>query len=272
VEKASEHPTAAAIVAAAAAQGGPIGDVQDFHASPGKGASGKVDGHLVLLGTSNFLQENAVETKAVSVRAEELRTLGQTIVLVAVDGRYAGLLGVVDPIRETSSGAIQMLRSQGIRVVMLTGDSQTTAQAVAKAVGIDEVIAGVLPTEKGNVVRRLREQGRKIAMAGDGINDAPALAMADVGIAMGTGTDIAMESAGITLVRPDLHNIPRARRLSQATVRTIRENLFLAFVYNISSIPAAALGILHPVWAALAMSLSSLSVVANSLRLQAFKD
>jgi Cu+-exporting ATPase len=190
------------------------------------------------------------------------------VLLLAMDGRFAGLLGVADPVRASTPEAIGSLHAEGLRIIMLTGDSRTTAEAVARRLGIDEVIAEVLPQDKAGVVKRLQSEGRIVAMAGDGVNDAPALAQAHIGIAMGTGTDVAMESAGVTLVRGDLRGIVRARRLSRFTMRAIRQNLFLAFVYNTLSVPAAAVGILSPVWASAAMSLSSLSVVGNSLRLR----
>jgi Cu+-exporting ATPase len=201
-------------------------------------------------------------------RAEALRREGHTVLFVAVDGRYAGLVSVTDPIRATTPEALGLLHADGLRIVMLTGDNRLTAEAVARQTGVDEVIAGVLPAEKAAVVGRFQEQGHVVAMAGDGTNDAPALAKADVGIAMGTGTDVAMESAGVTLVKGDLRGIVRARRLSRFTLAAIRQNLFLAFVYNSLSIPLAAIGLLNPVIAGAAMSLSSLSVVGNSLRLR----
>jgi Cu+-exporting ATPase len=201
-------------------------------------------------------------------RIDELRREGQTVMLVAIDGKLAGLMGVADPIRSSTPEAIRILHEEGLRVIMLTGDSRLTAEAVAKKLGIDQVIAEVLPEQKGEVVKRLQGEGRVVAMAGDGINDAPALAQAQIGIAMGTGTDVAMESAGVTLVQADLRAVARARQLSRLTMRGIRQNLFLAFVYNALSVPLAALGLITPVWAAAAMSLSSLSVVGNSLRLR----
>ena len=220
-------------------------------------------------------RNRASTADALAARAEALRREGQTVMLAAVDGRLAGLLGVADPIRASTPEAIRLLHADGLRIIMLTGDSRTTAEAVARELGIDEVIAEVLPQQKSEVVKRLQAEGRVVAMAGDGINDAPALAQADVGIAMGTGTDVAMESAGVTLVHGDLRGIARARRLSRATMRTIRQNLFLAFVYNTLCLPVAA-GVLYPffgilvspIWASAAMSLSSLSVVGNSLRLR----
>jgi Cu+-exporting ATPase len=230
-----------------------------------------------VLGTPAFLGERGVATDIVRDRLEALRGEGQTVMLVAVDGALRGLLGVADPVRPSTPEALRLLHDEGVRIIMLTGDGRTTAEAVARKLGIDEVIAEVLPAEKSEVVGRLQREGRVVAMAGDGVNDAPALARADVGIALGTGTDVAMESAAVTLVHGDLRAIARARRLSRATVRAIHQNLFLAFVYNALSVPVAA-GLLYwlfgvlathmPVWAAVAMSLSSLSVVGNSLRLR----
>jgi len=204
-------------------------------------------------------------------RLQQLRAEGQTVMIVAASGKVAGLIGVADPIKSTTPEAIKMLHAEGLLVVMLSGDSRTTAEAVARKLGIDEVIAEVLPEQKREVVARLQREGHRVAMAGDGINDAPALAQADVGIAMGTGTDVAMESAAVTLVKGDLQGIVRARRLSQATSAAIRQNLFLAFVYNAVSVPLAAIGIVSPMWASAAMSLSSVSVIANSLRLRSIK-
>jgi Cu+-exporting ATPase len=268
LERGSEHPLAGAIVRGAEERGGPLPAAQDFRSVTGKGVQGSVEGHAVLLGTPAFLAEQGLAVEAASSRIEALRAEGQTVTLVAVDGRVIGLVSVADPVRPSTPEAIRLLHQEGLRIIMLTGDSQTTAEAVARRLGLDEVIAEVLPQEKSAVVQRLQKEGRTVAMAGDGINDAPALAQAHVGIALGTGTDVAMESAGITLVRGDLRGIARARRLSRATMRAIRQNLFLAFIYNILSIPLAAFGILRPVVASAAMSLSSLSVVGNSLRLR----
>jgi Cu+-exporting ATPase len=268
LEKASEHPLAAAVVKAAAEKGLPLAAVTDFLSVTGKGVTGTVDKHRVLLGTAALLAENGIATDSLAPRLEALRAEGQTVLLAAVDGRPAGLLGVADPVRPSTPEAIRLLHEEGLRINMLTGDSRTTAAAVAGKLGIDEVIAEVLPQDKRAVVKRLQDEGRVVAMAGDGINDAPALAQAQIGIAMGTGTDVAMESAGVTLVRGDLRAIARARRLSRFTMRAIRQNLFLAFVYNVVSVPVAALGLLSPIVASVAMSLSSLSVVGNSLRLQ----
>jgi Cu+-exporting ATPase len=236
----------------------------------GKGVTGTVDGRVVLVGNTE-ITGMAAEAK----RAESLRTEGQTVVLVALDGKLAGLLGVADPIKPSAPDALRALRAEGLHVVMLTGDSRTTAQAVARKLGIDDIEAEVLPAQKAEVVKRLRAEGHKVAMAGDGINDAPALAAADVGIAMGTGTDVAIESADIVLVKGDLRGILRARRLSQATLGNIRQNLFWAFAYNVLGVPVAA-GVLYPAFglflspmiASAAMSFSSVSVIANALRLR----
>ena len=229
----------------------------------------------MVLGNAALLSDQGVTVGDLEGRIGTLRGQGQTVLLVAVDGRFAGLLGVADPLRTTTPEAIRLLHDDGLRVIMLTGDSRATAEAVARQTGIDEIVAEVLPQQKHEVVKRLQAEGHVVAMAGDGINDAPALAQAQVGIAMGTGTDVAMESAGVTLVHGDLRAIARAHRLSRATMRNIRQNLFLAFVYNTLSVPVAAgvlypfLGILiSPIWASAAMSLSSLSVVGNSLRLR----
>ncbi|MBV9123564.1 MAG: heavy metal translocating P-type ATPase [Planctomycetes bacterium] len=271
LERGSEHPLAGAIVRGAEERGESLPAVQGFQSLTGKGVQGTVEGHAVLLGNPAFLAEQGLAVEAASPRIETLRAEGQTVMLVAVDGRVAGLVGVADPVRPSTPEAIRLLHQEGLRIIMLTGDSRTTAEAVARRLGIDEVIAEVLRQEKRAVIQRLQQEGRLVAMAGDGINDAPALAQAQVGIALGTGTDVAMESAGITLVRGDLRGIVRARRLSRATMRAIRQNLFLAFVYNILSIPLAAFGILRPIAASAAMSLSSLSVVGNSLRLRRWR-
>jgi Cu+-exporting ATPase len=267
LERASEHPLAAALVRAAEERGLPLLDARDFEATPGKGVAGTVGGRRVVAGTASLLREEGVEAWD-STRAEALRREGQTLLFVAVEGRFAGTVGVADALRATTAEALGQLHAEGMRIVMVTGDSQLTAVSVARHAGVDEVIAGVLPADKAAVVARLQQQGHVVAMAGDGTNDAPALAKADVGIAMGTGTDVAMESAAVTLVQGDLRGIARARRLSRLTVAAIRQNLFLAFAYNTLSIPLAALGILNPIIAGAAMSLSSLSVVANSLRLR----
>jgi Cu+-exporting ATPase len=275
LERGSEHPLAAAIVAGAEARGLALAAPERFESHTGKGVSGSIGGRSVALGNVRLLDALGVGAGPLAARAEALRADGQTAMFVAVDGRAAGLVAVADPIKATTPEAIRRLQADGIRVVMLTGDSRTTAAAVAKRLGLDEVIAEVLPEEKAKQVRDLQAAGRCVAMAGDGVNDAPALAQADVGIAMGTGTDVAMESADVTLVRGDLRGIVRARALSRATLRNIRQNLFFAFAYNALGVPVAA-GVLYP-WlgallspmiAAAAMSLSSVSVIANALRLR----
>ncbi len=271
VERGSEHPLAAAIVSSAEERGLTIPGVQDFRSVPGHGVVGTVEGKKTVLGNAAFLGENGIDASSLRDRAEALRTDGQTVLLMAVEGRLSGLIGVADPIRASTVEALALLRADGMRVVMLTGDQRTTAEAVARKLGIDEVIAEVLPQEKAAAVKRLQEAGRIVAMAGDGVNDAPALAQAQIGIAMGTGTDVAMESAGVTLIRGDLRAIARARRLSRAMVRGIRQNLFLAFVYNVLCVPLAAMGFVSPILASAAMSLSSLSVVGNALRLRRTK-
>jgi Cu+-exporting ATPase len=275
LERGSEHPLAAAIVKAAEAKGLALAEARDFQSLTGKGVIGQVDGRSVFLGNPALMAEKQININDLLSRAEALRSEGQTVMLVAVDGKTAGLLGVADPIRASTPEAIRQLHADGLRIIMLTGDSRATAEAVARKLGIDEVIAEVLPQEKSAAVKRLQERGRIVVMAGDGINDAPALAQADVGIALGTGTDVAMESAGVTLVHGDLRAIARARLLSRATMQTMRQNLFLAFIYNVLSVPVAA-GVLYPflhilispIWASVAMSLSSLSVVGNALRLR----
>jgi Cu+-exporting ATPase len=275
LERGSEHPLAGAIVAAAEARGLALAEARDFQSFTGKGVSGTVAGRPVLLGTSSFLAEKGMEAGSLETRLDTLRREGQTVILAAVEGRLAGLIGVADPIRASTPEAIRLLHADGLRIVMLTGDNRATAEAVARKLGIDAVVADVLPQDKQEVIRRYQREGRIVAMAGDGINDAPALAAAQIGIALGTGTDVAMESAGITLVQGDLRGIARARRLSRATMRNIRQNLFLAFAYNAVCVPVAA-GVLYPflgmtigpIWASVAMSLSSVSVVGNALRLR----
>jgi len=275
VEAASEHPLAHAIVSAARDRGLALSPVQDFDSPTGKGAIGHVDGTRVAIGQAAYLSELGVETGSLQAQAETLRADGATVVFVAIDGKTGGMLAISDPIKSNTRAALDALRADNIRVVMLTGDNRTTAQAVAKSLGIADVEAEILPDGKAAVVEKLRAQGRVVAMAGDGVNDAPALAAADVGIAMGTGTDVAMESAGITLLKGDLTGIVRARRLSEAAMRNIRQNLFFAFVYNAAGVPVAA-GVLYPVFgillspvvAAAAMALSSVSVVGNALRLR----
>ena len=275
LEHVSEHPLAAAIVAGAKERRLALADVKQFESVTGQGVIGVVDGRRVAIGNVRHLEALQIDPGPLRNRADELRGQGQTIVFVAIDANAAGLFGVADPIKATTAEAIRALHEDGVKVVMLTGDNRTTADAVAKSVGIDRVEADVLPDQKAAVVKRLQAQGERVAMAGDGINDAPALAQADVGIAMGTGTDIAMESAGVTLVKGDLRGIVRARRLSRATMGNIRQNLFFAFVYNTLGVPVAA-GILYPVLGVLlspmiasaAMTFSSVSVIANALRLR----
>jgi Cu+-exporting ATPase len=275
LERGSEHPLAAAIVKGAEARGLVLANTERFESITGKGVKGRVDGHDVALGNKALLDSLGIAAGSLVERAEELRADAQTVMFVAIDGRAAGLVGVADPIKESTPDAIEALHKDGVRLVMLTGDSHTTAQAVARKLGIDEVMAEVLPDQKADKVKRLQAEGRIVAMAGDGINDAPALAQAQVGIAMGTGTDVAMESAGVTLVKGDLRGIARARALSRQTMRNIKQNLFFAFVYNTAGVPIAA-GVLYPAFgillspiiAAAAMSFSSISVISNALRLR----
>ena len=275
LERASEHPLAAAIVSAARQKALSLPDTTEFQSLTGKGVVGVVEGRRVALGNAKLFEGLAIDLGAHMAEAEPLRRDGQTVMFLAIDGKPAGLLGVADPIKESTAEAISLLHREGIRIVMVTGDSRTTAEAVGNKLGIDEVIAEVLPGEKGEIVKRLQAEGHIVAMAGDGINDAPALAQAHVGIAMGTGTDIAMESAGVTLVKGDLRGIARARRLSRATMRNIRQNLFFAFFYNALGVPLAA-GVLYPIFglllspiiASAAMTFSSVSVIANALRLR----
>jgi Cu+-exporting ATPase len=275
LERGSEHPLAAAIVRGAEQRGARIPDASEFSSVTGKGVRGTVDGKRVALGNRAMMEELGVSIAPLEARAEDLRRDGQTAMFVAVGDALAGIVGVADPIKDSTPDAIAALHRDGIRIVMLTGDSETTARAVAGKLGIDDVIAEVLPDQKVDAVTRLQNEGGFVAMAGDGINDAPALAKAQVGIAMGTGTDVAMESAGITLVKGDLRGIVRARRLSRATMRNIKQNLFFAFVYNTAGVPIAA-GALYPVFglllspmiAAAAMSASSVSVISNALRLR----
>jgi Cu+-exporting ATPase len=275
LERGSEHPLAAVIVAAAEERGAVLTAVEKFESRTGKGVMGIVDGKQIALGNQALFDELKVDPGKIAAQAEAMRSEGQTVMFVIVDGKSAGLLGVADPIKETTSEAIKQLHEEGVRIVMLTGDNRTTAEAVSTKLGLDEVIAGVLPDQKAETVKRLQEEGRFVAMAGDGINDAPALALAQVGIAMGTGTDVAMKSAGVTLVKGDLRGILRARLLSLATMKNIKQNLFFAFVYNALGIPIAAgalypfFGILlSPIFAAAAMSFSSVSVIGNALRLR----
>ena len=275
LERASEHPLAAAIVAGAVARGLVLPEVEGFEAIPGKGIAGRAGGKSVLIGTRALLEMRGIDPRALTADAERLRSEGKTVMLVAIDGRAVGLVAVTDPVKASTPDALRALHADGLRIVMLTGDSRTTAEAVAQQLGLDDVMAEVLPEQKTQAVRHLQARGAIVAMAGDGINDAPALAQAQVGIAMGTGTDVAIESAGVTLVRGDLSGILRARRLSRATLRNIRQNLVFAFLYNALGVPIAA-GVLYPFFglllspmlAAAAMSLSSVSVILNALRLR----
>jgi Cu+-exporting ATPase len=274
VEQASEHPLAQAILNAARERGLSFGQVSDFASPSGKGATGTVDGKLVALGNAMLMGEKNIATQDLDKAAEAARQDGATAIYVAIDGRAAGIIAIADPVKPSAKAALQALRGDGLRIVMLTGDNLTTARAVATALGIDEIEAGILPERKSEVVQRLRNEGRRVAMVGDGVNDAPALAAADVGIAMGGGTDVAIESAGITLLTGDLMGLVRARHLSVATMRNIRQNLSFAFLYNAAGVPIAA-GVLYPVFGILlspmvgaaAMALSSVSVIANALRL-----
>ncbi len=276
LERSSEHPLAAAIVAAAKAAGAPVLDAAGFASLTGKGITGTVDGHAVALGNAGLMTDAGVEVGELAGQVDALRRDGATALFLGVDGRPAGVIAVADPVKPTTRAALDALRAEGVHVVMLTGDNRTTAEAVARTLGIEDVRADVLPDDKHRVVAKLKADGKVVAMAGDGVNDAPALAEADVGIAMGTGTEVAIQSAGITLVKGDLAGIARARALSRMTMRNIRQNLVFAFAYNVIGIPVAA-GVLYPVFgillspvvAALAMSLSSVSVIANALRLRA---
>ena len=275
VEQASEHPLAQAIVGAAREGGLVLPEVRDFDAPTGQGALGTVDNHRVLIGSPRFLASQGMDTSAMTVAADELRADGATVVFVGLDGRLAGLMAIADPIKATTADALAAIRAEGIEVVMLTGDNRVTADAVARQLGIERVEAEVMPDHKSDIVAQLRAQGRVVAMAGDGVNDAPALAAADVGLAMSSGTDVAIESAGVTLLRGDLTGIVRARQLSHATMGNIRQNLVFAFIYNVAGIPIAA-GVLYPAFglllspiiAAAAMALSSVSVISNALRLR----
>jgi Cu+-exporting ATPase len=274
LERGSEHPLAAAIVEGTRERGIKMTEATDFRSVTGKGVMGTVDGRKVGMGNQKLLDEMGMRRAELSDRGEELRRDGQTVMSVVVEHEIVGLIGVADPIKKSTPEAIQLLHNEGVKIVMLTGDNRTTAEAVAKKLGIDEIQAEVLPEQKGEVVKRLQVEGRMVAMAGDGINDAPALAQAHVGIAMGTGTDVAMESAGITLVKGDLRGIANARRLSHGTMRNIRQNLFFAFFYNILGIPIAAGALypffgllLSPIIASAAMTFSSVSVITNALRL-----
>jgi Cu+-exporting ATPase len=278
LERSSEHPLAAAIVAAARDRGLAPQGVAEFRSVTGKGVTGVVGGHQVALGNARLMADLGVELGDLAARADELRRDGATALFLAVDGTPSGAVAVADPVKQTTPGALAALKAENIRIVVLTGDNRTTAEAVARKLGIQEVEADVLPEDKHRIVRKLRTEGKVVAMAGDGVNDAPALAEADVGIAMGTGSEVAIQSADVTLVKGDLSGVVRARALSRATMRNIRQNLFFAFVYNALGIPIAA-GVLYPVFgillspviAALAMSLSSVSVVGNALRLRTLR-
>lgn len=275
LERGSEHPLAAAIVSGAQERGVEVINTQTFESITGKGVKGQVDGHAVALGNRSLLDDLGIDPGELPDQAEKFRADGQTVMFVAIDGKAAGLVGVADPIKQSTPEAIKQLHEERIRIVMITGDSRTTADAVAAKLNIDEVAAEVLPNQKAEIVKRFQAEGHKVAMAGDGINDAPALAQAHVGIAMGTGTDVAIASAGVTLVKGDLRGIVRARRLSRATMGNIKQNLFFAFIYNILGVPIAA-GVLYPftglllnpMIAAAAMSFSSVSVIGNALRLR----
>jgi len=275
LEQGSEHPLGAAVIAAARERGLKLSPSEKFESITGRGIRGKVDEKEVAVGNENWFKELGIVDSALSSRAEELHRNGQTVIFISLDQRVAGLLGVADPVKPSTPQAIRDLKRDGLRLAMLTGDSRATAENIARQLGIEEFEAEVLPEQKLAVVLRLQKEGRTVAMAGDGINDAPALAQADVGIAMGTGTDVAMESGGITLVKGDLAGIVRARKLSRATMRNIRQNLFFAFLYNSLGVPIAA-GVLYPffglllrpIFAAAAMSFSSVSVITNSLRLR----
>ncbi|EON93107.1 copper/silver efflux P-type ATPase [Marinobacter lipolyticus SM19] len=278
LEKGSEHPLAHAILDKAKTMDLQLPDAEGFDSPNGKGVTGKIEGQQVLIGNRLLMEAEGVETSDFESEADQLRRDGATVIFAAFDGKVAGLLAIADPVKETTEAAISALQKDGIRVVMLTGDNRTSAEAVARKLHIDEVEAEVLPEDKGKIVQRLKDEGRIVVMAGDGVNDAPALATADVGVAMGTGTDVAIESAGITLLRGDLMGIVEARRLSLGTMRNIRQNLFFAFVYNSAGVPIAA-GVLYPffgillspIFAAAAMSLSSVSVIVNALRLRVIK-
>ncbi|WP_425336103.1 copper-transporting P-type ATPase [Sinorhizobium numidicum] len=278
LERASEHPLAAAIVEAANERGLALGTAEDFDSPVGKGVTGSVEGRRLIVGSHHIMAEKNVDLSTLTEKAEALQGEGATVIFAAIDGRVGGLFAISDPIKTTTASAVEALVKDGIRVVMLTGDNKTTANAVARKLGIEEVEAEILPEHKSEIVARLRNEGRIVAMAGDGVNDAPALAAADVGIAMGTGTDVAIESAGVTLLKGDLQGIVRARQLSHATMKNIRQNLFFAFIYNAAGVPVAA-GILYPAFglllspiiAAAAMALSSVSVIGNSLRLRSIR-
>ena len=278
LERGSEHPLGDAILRAAAEEGVSLTEASEFDSPVGRGVLGIVEGRRVAIGSRRFIGEQGADISPLDDQADALRRQGATVVFVALDGQLAGLLGIADPIKPGARAAIDALKAEGLRIVMMTGDNETTARAVADKLGIVEVAAEVLPQDKAAVVERLRSEGRVVAMAGDGVNDAPALAAADVGIAMGAGSDVAIESAGVTLLKGDLAGIMKARTLSRAVMRNIRQNLFFAFVYNLGGVPIAA-GVLYPVFglllspaiAALAMALSSVSVIGNALRLRAVR-
>jgi len=278
LEQNSEHPLAAAILQHAKNQNIKLSSAQDFESVTGQGITGNVEQHNVSIGNRKLLEESGISTRQADETAESLRAEGQTVMFIAVDGKIAGLFGIADPIKESTPRAIKQLHQEGFHIIMLTGDNRTTAEAVGRKLNIDHIEAQVSPDQKDKVIKRLQKEGKRVAMAGDGVNDAPALAQANVGIAMGTGTDVAIQSAGVTLVKGDLKGIVRARLLSRATMRNIRQNLFFAFVYNSVGVPIAA-GILYPVFglllspmiAAAAMTFSSVSVVTNALRLQKIK-
>jgi len=275
LERGSEHPLADAIVRAAAERKLVLAEPQGFDSPVGKGVLGVVEGRRLALGSDKFMAEQGVDTRALEAQAESLRADGASAIFMGVDGQAQAVFAIADPVKATTPAAVAQLKAEGVRLVMMTGDNRTTAEAVARRLGIDEVVAEVLPQDKAALVQKLRGEGRKVAMAGDGVNDAPALAAAEVGVAMGMGADVAIESAGVTLLKGDLQGLVKARRLSRAVMRNIRQNLFFAFVYNAAGVPIAA-GVLYPLtgWllspviAAGAMALSSVSVVANALRLR----
>ena len=275
LERSSEHPLALAIVKAAETRGLAISEPGEVDQPVGKGITGLVDGHRLVAGNARFLDEQGIAVATLAEPADRLRAEGATAIFLGIDGKVAGAIGIADPVKETTPAALKALGEARIQVIMLTGDNRVTAEAIARRLGITDIEADVLPDQKSEIVKRLRDQGRIVAMAGDGVNDAPALAAADVGIAMGSGTDVAIESAGVTLLKGDLTGIARARRLSHATMGNIRQNLFFAFAYNVAGIPLAAGALyplfglmLSPILAAAAMALSSVSVIGNSLRLR----
>jgi Cu+-exporting ATPase len=278
LERASEHPLAEAIVRAASDRKLALSQPSEFDSPVGKGVVGVVDGRRLVLGSGKFAKEQGLETAALEIDADALRADGATAIFMGVDGKAAAVIAIADPIKATTPDAVRALKADGVRLVMMTGDNRTTALAVARRLGIDEVEADVLPQDKASVVQKFMSEGRKVAMAGDGVNDAPALAAADIGVAMGAGADVAIESAGVTLLKGDLQGLVKARRLSRAVMRNIRQNLFFAFVYNAAGVPLAA-GVLYPVLglllspqiAAAAMALSSVSVISNALRLRMTK-